>query len=248
MGAVIPARDEEGNIGSVVRSLLGLRAGAGRRLVDDLVVCDNGSRDATAALARQAGARVVEEPARGYGSACLAGLRALRPVDVVLFVDADQSCEPRQSRDLLEAIAAGADLAVGSRVLGAMQPGSLSLPQSLGNRVASLLILALWGHRVTDLGPFRAIRCDSLRRIGMRDRAYGWTVEMQVKAIMHGLRVVEVPVDTARRRFGESKVGGTVAGVVGASFGIMYTMLKLRLRGARPERRQRERGKRCVEE
>ena len=232
VGVVIPALDEEKNIGVVVGALLELRSGSEeQRLIDDIVVCDNGSTDATADTARQAGARVIAEPVRGYGMACLTGIGELRSVDVVLFVDGDQSCDVGQSGKLLDAIAAGADLAIGSRVLGKMEPGSLSVPQLAGNYVASLVIRLLWRHRITDLGPFRAIRTDALELIGMRDRAYGWTVEMQVKAIQHGLRIEEVPVATARRRFGKSKVGGTVRGVVGASVGILSTIAGLKLLG-----------------
>ena len=129
----------------------------------------------------------------------------------------------------------GADLAIGSRVLGTMERGALSLPQIVGNRVAGLLIRALWSSRVTDLGPFRAMRLDALRRLEMRDTAYGWTVEMQIKAIQSGMRLVETPVNTRRRRFGTSKVGGTVKGVVGASVGILSTILKLWIRHGRSE-------------
>ena len=222
----------------VVRSLLELRSGSEGRLIDDLVVCDNGSSDSTADTAKRAGARVTAEPVRGYGIACLAAIRELRPVDVVLFVDGDQSCEVAQSGKLLEAIAAGADLAIGSRVLGKIERGALSIPQLAGNHVASLMIRILWGYRITDLGPFRAIRTDSLKLIDMQDKAFGWTVEMQVKAIQHGLRIEEVAVDTARRRFGRSKVGGTFRGVVGASAGILSTILGLRLRGPRGKSRQ----------
>lgn len=235
VGVVIPARNEEQNIGEVVRTLLELRSGEERRLVDDLVVCDNGSGDATATEAERAGARVTAEPIPGYGIACLAGIEALAPVDVVLFVDGDRSCDVRQSEDLLEAIAAGADLAIGSRVLGTMERGALSLPQLAGNYVASLMIRALWGHRITDLGPFRAMRFDSLKRIEMEDKAYGWTVEMQIKAIQHRLRIAEIPVDSVRRRFGKSKVGGTFKGVVGASVGILSTIVGLRMRGGRTD-------------
>lgn len=231
VGVVIPALDEDKNIGVVVGSLLELRSESeGDRLIDDLVVCDNGSTDATAAAAAQAGARVIAEPVRGYGMACLTAIRELREVDVTLFVDGDQSCHVEQSEDLLAAVAAGADLAIGSRVLGKMERGALSIPQLAGNHVASLMIRILWGHRITDLGPFRAIRTKALERIGMRDEAYGWTVEMQVKAIQHELRIAEVPVDTARRRHGKSKVGGTLKGIIGASVGILSTILKLRLK------------------
>ena len=226
VGVVIPARDEEGNIGGVVGGLLGLQEHTGARVVDDLVVCDNGSTDATADRARKAGARVAVEKTPGYGRACLTAIAALRAVDVILFVDGDRSCKEGQARDLLRAIADGADLVIGSRVLGRMEPGALSLPQIAGNRVASVLIRLLWGHRVSDLGPFRAIRSVALRALDMRDTAYGWTVEMQIKAIQRRLRVVEVPVDSLRRRFGRSKVGGTVRGVLGASAGILGMIVR----------------------
>ena len=238
IGAVIPARDEAGNIGAVVTGLLSLQDEAGERVVDDIVVCDNGSTDGTTDRAREAGARVVTERTPGYGSACLAALAALRPVDVVLFVDGDRSCRTEQAVDLLRAIADGADMAVGSRALGRMEPGALSLPQVAGNRVASLLIKLLWGRTVTDLGPFRAIRTDALRRLDMRDTAYGWTVEMQVKAIQYDLRLVETPVDSLRRRAGRSKVGGAVRGVLGASAGILGTIFRLRYRPAAPSNRR----------
>lgn len=227
VGVVVPARDEEASIGSVVAGLLAIESDAGARLVDDCVVCDNGSRDATGARARQAGARVVRQDAPGYGLACLTALAALRPVSVVLFTDGDGAFKAGQAPRLLDAIADGADLAIGSRTLGHVQEGALSPAQRLGNRLASWLIRRLWGQVVTDLGPYRAVRAEALRRIAMRDRAYGWTVEMQVKAIALGMRVVEVPVDTLRRCAGKSKVGGTWRGVTGAAAGILSTIAVL---------------------
>ena len=227
VGVVVPARDEEHNIAAVVGDLLALTDGTGRPVVDDLVVCDNGSRDRTAERARAAGARVVSEPQPGYGIACRTALASLGPVDVVLFTDGDGSFVAAQGERLLAAIAAGADLAIGSRALGRAERGALSWPQAAGNRVASLLIRLLWRRRVSDLGPYRAVRSGALRRIAMEDRAYGWTVEMQIKAIQHGLTVVEVPVDTRKRRYGRSKVGGTVRGVAGASAGILRKIARL---------------------
>ena len=227
VGAIVPARDEERNVGPVVEELLALPDEAGGRLIDDFVVCDNGSRDKTAQRARDAGARVVREEQPGYGTACLAALSTLAPVDVVLFTDGDHSFVADQCLRLLAAIAEGADLAVGSRVLGRAEPGALSLPQVAGNRVAALLIRVLWGCRFTDLGPYRAVRFEALRRIGMKDKAYGWTVEMQVRAIQCGLDVGEVPVDTLRRRHGKSKIGGTIRGVAGASAGILAMIARL---------------------
>ncbi len=232
VGVVIPAYNEQDNIGAVVTALLDLHTDTEPRVIDDIVVCDNGSTDATAQRASGAGARVVVEETRGYGMACLTAIAALRPVDVVVFVDGDQSFDVRQALDLLTVIADGADLAIGSRALGQQEPGALSVPQIVGNRVASLLIRFLWGRVVTDLGPFRAIRADALRRLNMRDTAYGWTVEMQVKAIQLNMRIVETPVTTLRRRFGVSKVGGTLRGVIGASVGILGMIVKLRCRCA----------------
>lgn len=240
IGVVIPARNEAGNIGTVVTELLALQTASGQQIVDDLVVCDNGSTDATADRARAAGARVAVEATAGYGIACLTALATLRPVDVVLFVDGDRSCEARQAIDLLRAVADGADMVVGSRPLGRMERGALSMPQIAGNRVASLLIRLLWGQTVTDLGPFRAIRADALRQLDMRDTAYGWTVEMQVKAIQMNLRLVETPVDSLRRRHGRSKVGGTVRGVIGASTGILGMIFRLRCRRIAPLARQND--------
>ncbi len=230
VGAVAPARDEERNIGAVVSELLALDNGAGGAVIDDFVVCDNGSTDATARCAEAAGARVAHQPTPGYGIACQTALGALAPMEVVLFTDGDHSFNAQQALRLLDAIADGADLAIGARPLGAIEPGALSAPQRMGNRLAGWLIRLLWGARVTDLGPYRAIRAAALARLHMRDVAFGWTIEMQVKAIQLGLTVVEVPVDTLRRRFGKSKVGGTLRGVIGASLGILGTIAELRWR------------------
>lgn len=232
VGAVAPARDEERDIGVVVGELLALADEQGRPLIDDFVVCDNGSRDATAERAREAGARVVRQRTPGYGIACLSALEALEPVDMVLFTDGDRSFQAADSLKLLEAVAAGADLAIGSRTLGRMEPGALSAAQLLGNRLAGFLIKRLWRREVTDLGPYRAIRMEALKRLNMQDRTFGWTVEMQVKAIQQGLKLVEAPVDTMRRRFGKSKVGGSLKGAIGAGVGILSMIAALRWRQA----------------
>lgn len=230
VGVVIPARNEQDNIAAVVLEVLALQTPSGETVVDDIVVCDNGSTDATAERARAAGARVVAEPTPGYGIACLTAIGALKPVDVMLFVDGDQAFHLEQSMRLLDAIVAGADLAIGSRALGGAEPGALSLPQIVGNQVAAVLIGMIWKQKVTDLGPFRAITARALAALEMQDEAYGWTVEMQVKAAQQRMRIVEVPVDTRRRRHGKSKVGGTIRGVIGASIGILGMILKLWLR------------------
>ena len=218
--AVIPALNEEASIGLVLRDLP-------RERLRDVVVVDNGSHDATAERAAAAGARVVREPRRGYGAACLAGIAALAPDgDVVLFLDADYSDHPEEAVLLLAPIERGlADLVIGSRRLGTAEPGAL-LPQArFGNAFACLLMRLLFGHRYTDLGPFRAITRAALARIGMVDTNFGWTVEMQLKALHHRLRVVEVPV-SYRRRKGVSKITGTVSGTLCAGWKILWTIFR----------------------
>ena len=202
-----------------------------REAVRESVVVDNGSTDRTADVARAAGATVVREPRRGYGAACLAGLAhlATHPPAIVAFMDADASDDPAELPALLAPILDGrADLVIGSRVLGEREPGSLTPVQIAGNRVATFLLRVLFGARYTDLGPFRAIRWDALERLRMRDRDYGWTVEMQARAALLGLASLEVPV-RYRRRVGRSKISGTVRGVVGAGWKIVLTTLKVRL-------------------
>ncbi|MDY6991951.1 MAG: glycosyltransferase family 2 protein [Pseudomonadota bacterium] len=222
VAVVIPARNEEALIGTVVAELLALS------LVDQLVVCDNGSTDATAQQAQAAGAQVVYQPQAGYGIACLTALAALKPVDIIVFTDGDHSFKAGQIIGLLESIVQGNDLVIGSRRLGHIEAGALTLPQRWGNRLAGLFIYWLWGTRVTDLGPYRAIRAPVLSQLNMRDHTYGWTIEMQIKAIQQGVPIQEVAVDTQKRRGGRSKVGGTVCGVIGASIGILTMIAKLR--------------------
>jgi glycosyltransferase involved in cell wall biosynthesis len=220
---VVPALDEAGAIGEVVRGFLH----TGR--LARVVVADNGSRDATAAIARDAGAEVVTEPARGYGRACLAALAHLARTgapDVVVFADGDGACAPADLPALLAPLEAGrADLVVGSRVRRAA-PGALTPPQRFGNALASAALTHVYGVRTTDLGPFRAIRWAALERLAMEDPTYGWTVEMQVKAAVQGLRVVEVDVAHGPRRAGTSKVSGTVRGVWGAGRKIVGVLVR----------------------
>jgi glycosyltransferase involved in cell wall biosynthesis len=194
-----------------------------------VLVADNGSRDGTARVAREGGAEVVEAPRRGYGSACLAGLDYLRRTgapEVVVFVDADYSDHPDELPALVAPILSGqADLVIGSRLLGHREPGAL-LPQArAGNLVACLLIRLLYGHQFTDLGPFRAVRWQALEGLGMRDPDFGWTAEMQVKAVRKRLAIREVPV-SYRRRLGVSKITGTVSGTLRAGYKILWTVAR----------------------
>ncbi len=228
---VIPARNEALALRQVLDEIP--RAG-----VREILVVDNGSTDETAGIAVQGGARVVREPIPGYGRACLAGLAALDPlVDTVVFMDADHSDYPDDLPALLEPLATGrAELVIGSRTALA-QPGSLTPQQRFGNWLACALMRALFRVRYTDLGPFRAIRREALERLGMRDQAFGWTVEMQAKAAIRGLRVVEVPV-RYRPRIGRSKISGTISGTLRAGVAIIYTILRVALDSAhcsRPE-------------
>jgi glycosyltransferase involved in cell wall biosynthesis len=217
ISVLIPALNERDSLPLVLGDLP-------RDLVSDVVVVDNGSTDGTAEVALALGARVVREPRRGYGRACLTGIAALDDPDIVCFLDADYSDRPEELPAVVAPLLAGeADLVVGSRATGDREAGAL-LPQArFGNLLAVTLIRRLCGVRFTDLGPFRAIRADALRRLDMRDEDFGFTVEMQVKAARAGLRCVEVPV-SYRRRIGVSKITGTVRGTILAGRKILMTI------------------------
>jgi glycosyltransferase involved in cell wall biosynthesis len=217
---VIPVFNERQSLPLVVADLRDPR-------LAEIVVVDNGSSDDTAAIAARLPVRLVREPRRGYGSACLAGIAALRqaPPDGILFIDGDYSDYPEEAGLLLDAIERGNDLVIGSRMLGRREPGAL-LPQArFGNALATFLIRRLYGVACTDLGPFRAVRWDALEHLGMRDRDFGWTCEMQVKAARLRLRVEEVPV-SYRRRVGVSKITGTLSGTVRAGIKILWTIVR----------------------
>jgi len=220
VAVIIPVFNERESLPLVVADIP-------RDVVGEIVVVDNGSTDDTRLVASGLPVRLVREERRGYGSACLAGISALEasPPEILVFLDGDYSDHPEELPRLTEAIAAGADLAIGSRMLGRREPGAL-LPQArFGNALACFLIRLISGHRYTDLGPFRAIRWSALRSLGMEDRDFGWTVEMQLKALKKGLLVVEVPV-SYRRRVGVSKITGTLAGTLAAGRKILWTIAR----------------------
>ena len=223
---VIPAWNEEKSIGKVVSDI-------DRNVVRHVIVVDNNSTDGTSEVAANAGARVVCEKEQGYGAACLRGLEevyATQPLaDVVVFMDADYSDFASEMPDLLRPIVDDrADMVIGSRALGKAEKGSMTVPQRFGNWLATTLIRMIYGFRFTDLGPYRAIRTESLASLGMKDRNYGWTVEMQIKAVRKKLRCAEVPVNY-RKRIGVSKVSGTVKGTILAGYKIITTIFKYSL-------------------
>lgn len=224
--AIIPARDEALAISEVVRGLRDVVTAEGDPVFDRVVVCNNGSSDDTAALAERAGAMVTHEPQAGYGRACLRAIEQAGECDVLVFVDGDRSLYPEQAIGLLDGIVGGDDMTIGSRTRGKIEPQALTLPQRFGNALAVRLIAVLWGYRYSDLGPFRAIRTEAYRTLHMRDETYGWTVEMQVKALRLGMRVGERAVDS-RVRLGQSKISGTVRGVFGAGVGILGMIWRL---------------------
>ncbi|MEO0618288.1 MAG: glycosyltransferase family 2 protein [Pseudomonadota bacterium] len=222
VAVVIPALNEAGAIGRVLDDL--------PAWVDLVIVADNGSRDGTPEIAEAHGATVVHEPQAGYGAACLRGIAATDDHDIVAFIDGDYSDHPDQMDRIVDPIADGRfDMVIGSRVTGNADPGSLTMPQRFGNQLACTLMRWIWGTQFTDLGPFRAIRRTSLDAIGMQDRAYGWTVEMQIKGAEYSLRMHEVPVDY-RPRIGVSKVSGTVKGTVMAGTTILSVIGRSALR------------------
>jgi len=225
VSVIIPALNEEQSIGLVIADLLALKHKQ-EQLIDDIIVCDNGSTDQTNRIAKSAGAKVMYESEPGYGRACLTALKEIKHTDIILFMDADHAFFAQQATPLIRAIHQGADLAIGSRTLGTMTRGALSKPQVFGNRLATMLIKCIWHKTVSDLGPFRAIRKDALDKLNMQDKTFGWTIEMQIKAIQKDMNILELPVDT-RCRIGSSKISGTIKGTIGAGIGILSMIAKL---------------------
>lgn len=228
---IIPCLNEAEPIADVVRDVLA-------QGVHEVIVVDNGSTDATAAIAAAAGARVVSEPRRGYGRACAAGVAAIDPsCTIACFIDGDGSDVPAFIASVVAPVAAGsADFVMGSRLRGRREAGSLTPQQVLAGRIAGVLLRGAYGVRFTDMSPLRAMRVDRLRALGMQEQTYGWNLEMQMRAAAGGLRCVEIPVDHRVRRGGESKVSGNLAAGLSAAWKISSTFLRLAagLRRARP--------------
>ena len=225
LDVIIPVFNEEKSVGHVVRDLP-------KNWVREIVVVNNGSLDASSAVAEEAGAKVLDEPIKGYGRACLKGIEYLKkkqdPPDVVVFLDGDYSDHPEELPDLVEPILNGDyDMVIGSRKLGQKEKGAMEPQAVFGNWLATRLLKLLYGYSFTDLGPFRAIKWEQLLDLGMVDKDFGWTVEMQVKAAKKGLKYKEVPV-SYRRRIGVSKVTGTLKGTLMAGYKILWTLFKYR--------------------
>ena len=225
ISVIIAALNEEEAIANVVNAVP-------KKLVDEIVVVDNGSNDRTAEIAAAAGARIVKEPVPGYGRAFRAGLRSISPqCEIVVFLDGDGSDCPEMMDRLVRPIIEGtADFVIGSRTQGVRERGSMNFHQVFAGYMVGSILRFLYGVRSTDMGPFRAIRRDTLERLGLREETYGWPLEMQMRAAQRGVRTVEVPVDYRRRAGGHSKIAGTVRGSVLAATRIMLTLARLAVR------------------
>lgn len=217
---IIPALNEEGNIQALVRDVYAAAD-------VEVIVVDNGSTDSTAREAKATGARVISEPRRGYGYACAAGVAAAQNADILTFMDGDHSFSPSDLPSLLGPILEDrADLVMGSRTLGTIEPGAMFPQQRFGNWLTSRLMNLLYGLSITDLGPFRAIRRSLLMQLDMQEMTFGWPTEMIVKSARRGARIMEVPVSYRNRRFGESKISGTVRGTILAGWHILNVTLR----------------------
>lgn len=219
---IIPAYNEENSIDLVIREI--------PPLVRDIIVVNNNSSDSTFRIAKDAGAVVVNEPVSGYGRACLTGIAKVKgnavPPDIVVFLDADYSDFPTELTLVIQPIIQkDADMVIGSRSLGKREAGSMTFPQIFGNWLATRLIKFFYGHPYTDLGPFRAIRWNKLLSLEMEDKTFGWTIEMQIKAVKKDLKIYEVPV-SYKKRIGVSKISGTIKGTVMAGYKIIGAVFK----------------------
>jgi glycosyltransferase involved in cell wall biosynthesis len=219
ISVVIPTYNEEKAIGKVVR-------GVPQNMVNEIIVVDNGSTDDTALQAALAGARVVREARRGYGSACLAGAKAAGDTDIIVFLDGDRSDNPAQLEVIADPVVHGrSDLVIGSRIKGILDKGSMPLHGRMGNRLIVWLLRTLYGVKISDIGSFRAIKAKSLFDLNMEQMTYGWPVEMVVKSARKGLRIQSVPIHY-RKRIGKSKVTGTLKGTLLATYYMFFVPLK----------------------
>ena len=224
--AIIPAYNEEESIGKVIRDIPG-------EIITEIIVVDNNSTDQTGKVANEAGATVLFESVKGYGAACLRGIEYLRnkKCDAVVFLDGDYSDYPEEIVDLVKPIENNQyDFVLGSRVLGTREKGSLLFHSRIGSLIAGFLMKLFWNVKYTDLGPFRAIKFNKLIELNMRDKWFGWTVEMQVKAAKKKFRILEIPVKY-RKRIGKSKVTGTLKGTLMASIIILKTIFSELIKG-----------------
>ena len=233
---VIPTLNEEASIADVVR-------GIPRDLIDRVIVADGGSKDATAARARTAGAEVIDAGA-GYGRACLAGALAAQGAEIVVFMDGDGADDPRAIEQLIAPIRAGrCDFVIGSRTRGEREPGSIAWHQRAAGILAGWAMRLVCGTRYSDMCAFRAIRRDALLDLGMREPTYGWNIEMQMRAAQAGLRILEIPAAYRRRSGGDSKVAGSLRGTLRAGARIIATFARLSFRSKQQLHRLRvERG------
>ena len=222
VSVIIIALNEEEAIAGVIRAVPA-------NVADEIVVVDNNSTDRTAEVASAAGARVVNEKIPGYVRAFQAGLRAISPqCEIVVFLDGDGSDCPEMMDRLVEPISNGtADFVIGSRTQGTREPGSMNFHQVIAGYMVGFVLRLLYGVRSTDMGPFRAIRLDTLDKLGLREETYGWPLEMQMRAAQAGVRTMEVPVDYRRRAGGQSKIAGSVRGSVLAATRILITLARL---------------------
>src|SRR5882724_9404282 len=222
ISVIIAALNEEAAIANVINSVP-------KDLADEIVVVDNGSRDRTAEIATSAGARVVKEPIPGYGRAFRAGLRSISPkCEIVVFLDGDGSdCPEMMDRLVTPIIEETSDFVIGSRTRDRREPGSMNFHQVFAGYMVGFFLWTLYGVRSTDMGPFRAIRRDTLDRLGLREETYGWPLEMQMRAARARVRTVEVPVDYRRRAGGHSKIAGTIRGTILASTRILITFARI---------------------
>ena len=225
ISVIIAALNEEEAIAQVINAVP-------QELVDEIVVVDNGSKDRTAAIAAAAGARVVKQPIPGYGRAFRKGLDSVSPqCEIVVFLDGDGSDCPEMMNRLVAPIVEGqADFVIGSRTRGNREAGSMNFHQVLAGYMIGALLRILYGVHSTDMGPFRAIRRDTLERLRLREETYGWPLEMQMRAARAHVRTMEVPVDYRRRAGGHSKIAGTVRGSVLAASRILFTFARIAIK------------------